>query len=202
MPDSTFNAIATELKGMGFSGRIDLYLYCEPLLDERLPAFVRTMRASCPEATLHISTNGDMLTLSKARELESVGLDAIGLQVYDDTIPPRALDALLRCPIVWGGKRTEDTLLNARGGAVPHLVAGHWTRGHCPNPFRQLIIDAWGKAWLCCNDYGGEHGMGTFPEQSLAKLWESPRMVSLRSELSRGERCLPICQVCREGNPQ
>lgn len=202
MPDSMFKAIVAELDDMCFDGLVSLYLYCEPLLDERLSRFVRMLRLACPSCRIDVSTNGDPLTREKAEALEKAGVNSIMLQAYGDAIPAGAENARRGCKIVGGGLRAESTLLNARGGAVPHLVTGHWIRGYCGNPFTQLVIDAWGKAWVCCNDYGGENSPGTFPEMSLAELWESESMVRLRTDLLRGFRRLPICQVCREGNPQ
>jgi MoaA/NifB/PqqE/SkfB family radical SAM enzyme len=65
----------------------------------------------------------------------------------------------------------------------------------CHAPYVSLNIEQSGKATACC--YNREQILGTWPERSLAEIWEGAETAKLRAELSRDE--LPSgCWLCRE----
>lgn len=66
----------------------------------------------------------------------------------------------------------------------------------CVRPFRLLNINWRGEAMVCCNDYHADVPVGTFPEQSLEAIWNSPILNTYREHLLRKDRSLPLCRSC------
>src|SRR3990170_4553232 len=58
IPGETFKKVIDELSEIEYTGRIAFHVNNEPLLDKRLPEFVRYARQKCPKAHIHIMTNG------------------------------------------------------------------------------------------------------------------------------------------------
>lgn len=69
MSEIVFNVIISELASFDYGGRLEFYIYNEPLKNKsHFEKFARQARAMLPKATLMISTNGDYM--KSAEDLE------------------------------------------------------------------------------------------------------------------------------------
>lgn len=75
MSDADWRKISCELKEIGYSGRITLCLYNEPLLDRSLPQKIHEIRKILPEALVALYSNGDYLNKELLDTLTDNGLD-------------------------------------------------------------------------------------------------------------------------------
>src|ERR1044071_277954 len=84
MKDDLFRKIIDELGEMDFTGRISYHFYGEPLLDKRLPGFVKYTRDKAPHSSSEIYSNGDFLTLDVFRKYVDAGLDNFLITQHDN----------------------------------------------------------------------------------------------------------------------
>lgn len=84
MDSGTFDAIASELAGLKYKGRVELYIYNEPMKHKKhLEKCVAKLRLSNPGATLMVSTNGDyMKTVGDLLWLYEIGIQQVVLNAY------------------------------------------------------------------------------------------------------------------------
>jgi hypothetical protein len=81
MTEARFVRILDELRGAPIE-RLSLFLMNEPLLDNRLAAWVALARAALPETTLGLFSNGAALDGARARQLAAAGLDELCVSVH------------------------------------------------------------------------------------------------------------------------
>ena len=63
MESELYESILRDLGQIDYSGTVSFGRYNEPLADQVVVERIRQARAALPNATLHVSTNGDYLTL-------------------------------------------------------------------------------------------------------------------------------------------
>ncbi len=64
-------------------------------------------------------------------------------------------------------------------------------------PWRTYVLSD-GRVVLCCKDWAGYTVLGNVAEASVAEIWNSPRYVQLRREISRGDFShSEVCQRCQ-----
>lgn len=78
--------IIDELKDIEFDGKITFNLFNEPLLDKRLPVFIKDIRKNLPHVYIYLNTNGDLLDLHLWEKLRKVGLDFANVTQYDGKV--------------------------------------------------------------------------------------------------------------------
>ncbi len=81
MPEELFRLVLHQLRGSGVR-RLSLFLMNEPLLDRRLPSWLRLAREALPEVTLGLFSNGAKLSGPLARDLARAGLDELCVSVH------------------------------------------------------------------------------------------------------------------------
>jgi MoaA/NifB/PqqE/SkfB family radical SAM enzyme len=204
-----FHKIINDLAGMRFKGRISPHFYNEPLLDKRLPGFIRYAREKLPCAEISIFTNGDFLDLDLFYRL--IGYRTVFYITQHSNNLPRKLSLLLRRlrahydkNVIWGrmihpniGYRrfTPQTPLMNRGGLVRSKTVGK--KVECSTLYQNgMTVDYKGNAILCCNDYFSSVILGNLRKESVAAIWNSRRYAQIRSDLSRGIFGLDICKKC------
>lgn len=80
-----------------------------------------------------------------------------------------------------------------RGAEMPQLPK----MARCHLPFREISIKHDGSVPLCCMDWGKEHLMGKFPEQSLKEIWNGMHAYYVRTLLYNKRRDLiSPCNRC------
>jgi cyclic pyranopterin phosphate synthase len=83
MPWSTIMAILQELEELRYKGRIEPFIYNEPLLDPRLMEILRKTRELLPDACIAMNTNGDLLQgPDHLARLFDAGLNQLAINVY------------------------------------------------------------------------------------------------------------------------
>lgn len=214
-----------QLQDLRYRGRIELYIYNEPLRDWVWALnCIEIARAWVPGATLMIATNGDYIkTTSRIVELFNAGLNQLLINCYSpglyerrerllQALPTnvRVADEMYRASgprsrLVWMLDKSQPDafgtgvfgLIN-RAGNIPDFkppVVQPLTR-MCVKPFRMLNINWCGHALVCCNDYHGEMAYGNLRESTLVELWNNPVMQTYRARLWNKVRGQPLCDVC------
>lgn len=94
MTDALYEKICWELAALKFDGVAQLFLLSEPMIDHTLKAKARKLRANCPDVSIYISTNGDVLDkiglkgdLNQALDLldsyAAAGINVVNVNAYD-----------------------------------------------------------------------------------------------------------------------
>ncbi len=224
MPDELFLKIVAELASLGFGGRLAFHVNSDPLLSPRLPELVAHARARLPAAWLQILTNGQALTVPRARALVEGGINELSINYAGDGgAPPPARLLRVRDEVtaaagqrraveggVWSTGRSRAVLLfnlrprrsrqvlSSRGGNAPNKPApASCPEGFCEYPFSTLNITTDGRVSKCCSDVYFEDPMGNANEQRLQTIWSGAPFRRVRAELLQGRRRhLRHCRAC------
>lgn len=205
LPMATIEKIAGELAALNYRHTILLFGNNEPLLDDRIPGIIRTFRASCPEATIRILTNGTSLTNALAASLFEAGLSTLVINNYTDgrTLikPVRRLiqdgDRFAHNDIRVSVRRVDEVLTN-RAGAAPNKQGLKTPLAQfCALPFVDLHVTYTGRVVLCCFDARGVSDFGNVNDHSLKELWEGRQFQAVRSGLLKKDRgAHHLCAGC------
>tara|TARA_R100000951_G_scaffold109052_2_gene105772 strand:- start:333 stop:1133 length:801 start_codon:yes stop_codon:yes gene_type:complete len=84
MSPQVFNSIVNNLAQLNYKGRVELYIYNEPMKHrDHLERCVAKLRSAVPSATLMVSTNGDyMKTSADLIWLYEIGIKQVVLNAY------------------------------------------------------------------------------------------------------------------------
>ncbi|MCP4216709.1 MAG: radical SAM/SPASM domain-containing protein [bacterium] len=202
LEDALIYKVLDQLKEMGFKGKITFNHFNEPMMDKRLPTFIKYIREQIPAVHIYINTNGDYLTMESWKELREAGLDYAVISQYDGKINENVKNILEQLDAkekkAFGAEvfSTKDMsnwagLIKMKGNSKLPL------QEICMKPFRQLQITYTGKAVLCCRDYFGKIEVGDIRTDSLKDIWASPVLKHYRKKLIKGDRgALKLCDVC------
>ena len=205
MPKETFEKIISDLSELEYSERICFFVNTEPLLDKRLPEFVRYTRKMCPKAALHIATNGLLLNNKIGRQLLDSGLDLLEINNYSDNhvVKPNIKEFMEEIAPKYPGKvflykRLANQQLNSRGGYSPNgRILERPLKAFCQRPFQKMIISVDGTVGLCEHDFYFSIKMGNVNEESLLEIWNSNNFNKIRQDLLHGERASnTVCSKC------
>lgn len=222
MPFHVVEAACDELASLKYRGRVELYIYNEPLKQrEPLYAALDAFKMRCPNVTVMIATNGDFLKgTDDIAFLFHKGVQQIVLNAYTAKQVPRfrewaaafpdLTDDVYRplprgkCAIKVYDKSTPESFgtgifrLQNRAGLIPAFLppAPEPVKRMCVKPFRLLNVNWRGEALVCCNDYHGDVVAGRFPTMSLEEIWNGPVLNAYRRKLMNKDRSLPLCRVC------
>lgn len=94
MTDALYAKIVWELAELKFAGVAQLFLLSEPMIDHTLLAKARLLREACPDVSMYISSNGDVLdrlaqksgldaAVAKLGEYYDAGINVINVNSYD-----------------------------------------------------------------------------------------------------------------------
>ena len=204
LDETLFYSIIDQLVEMEFRGRVTFSLYNEPLLDRRLPLFIRYTRENLPSSLIYLNTNGDLLDLELWRSLRKDGLDYADVSQYDGKYSRNIQNILEHLD----GEEEEHFHAHIFDPSEIRNRAGSVTRASklplqrfCDRPFRQLCVTYEGKAVICCNDYFGQVEIGDVRTESIEEVWENETIVQYRKELQKGNRVnLELCRTCDMGH--
>jgi cyclic pyranopterin phosphate synthase len=195
MPTDLFHHLVAELAALKFSGRLSLYFYGEPLLDRRLPEWMRHLREKLPQAYLHLATNGDLLNEELFLTLIRAGMERFFITDYEKEEQPHLIRLREKYPFHVELRRIEEARLTDRAGMI--FGRGRELARPCLRPASQLVINWRGEVLLCCHDFYGRYKMGQVGEKSLKEIWHSPGFRHYRELLAQGQRFrLPLCRHC------
>lgn len=217
--------VLTELGQMDYRGRVEFYIYNEPLKDmEYLIRVLRQARQLVPRGCFMLATNGDYLrNTGMIKGLFSAGLNQLLINCYSPGLYARRLPWLAELPSEISQTRSVYAVLPStaqtiqmldksdpttfgtgifrlinRAGNIPQFLpaAPAPVERMCVKPFRLLNINWKGDAIICCQDYHGAVAFGNVAEYTLAQLWKHPVMNTYRRKLLKKDRSLPLCNKC------
>ncbi len=208
MPETVFTKLVASMATEQFSGDLVFGLNNEPLLDQRLAAFIRQTRDAGFPGQIRILTNGLLLTRDRATSLFAAGADTFTVNAYsnDGQSLPAALQEWVfqtdaACPPP--GKqmnvyyRCKNEVLTNRAGNAPNKRRPTLRHASCSWPFRMLPVTTDGSALLCCNDFYCTTKFANISGASLAEIWAAAFLEDARERLARAERRrLPLCTGC------
>ena len=221
MEFSLFIKIVKELKILNYKNGLAFSGFSEPLLHKDLTVMIKTARQYCPNITITIVTNGDLLTIERLNEFFRNGLNRIKISLYDG---PEQLNHFIK--MRERANLTESELIirkrylsegmteygsipgfipTNRGGtlqnkeAYPELnlsdLESPLSKG-CYYPFYFVMVDYNGDVLLCTHDWGKKMIMGNLNNSSLYELWISEKMMEVRHSLRKGNRNFKPCSEC------
>lgn len=225
MSEVTFGAIIGELASLKYRGRLEFYIYNEPLKNKsHFEKLARQARATL-KATLMVSTNGDyMRSVEDLEWLYGLGVNQVVLNAYTAKRYPVFLEWQSEYERRHG--KLMDTVYSAipqgaralkvydksdgenfgsgvfslqnRAGSIPEFlpIPKEPLKRMCVKPFRLLNINWRGEAMICCNDYYADVPAGRVPEQTLMQIWNGPIFAAYRKKLLQQDRSLPLCRTC------
>jgi len=204
MEEGLFEHIVVQLGEIGYAGSLGLSSNNEPFLDKRIISFAKLARERCPEAFLHLYTNGTLLTREKVLEIMQY-LDRMVIDNYDDELKlnaqSRMVNEICKNDAELDRKieihlRKQNEILYTRGGQAPNNQKKETFHMPCLLPFEQLIIRPDGKVSLCCSDALGKWTMGDCREQGLMEIWNSDAFRKVRGKLAKSREGIDICRYC------
>ena len=199
LPMELFEKVVRELAEVGYDSSFGLHLFNEPLFDERLVDLVRIAKEGLPRASIYFHSNGDILTVSKFRELLAAGLSGCHVNQYDENATAKILavrDGLTE------SERTHMKLhrfmkrnIFNRAGLVQTARQVPLSR-QCRRA-RQLCVNYKGDVILCCCDYLGQVCAGNVRDANCIDLFNDPVFKDYRAKLKFGQRAgLKLCEKC------
>ena len=198
LPIYVIKRALSECKKLGFTGKICLSHYNEPLIDDRLPKIAKLVKSY--GFYVFCNSNGDFLDEELAEELDG-NLDKIIVSLYMKE-PMKSERAR------WIRKLFHKTYVEII--TMSDHIATHFSpafdvvglaqqnKDHpCSEAEIRVIINHRGQYLLCCDDVVGNFDLGTFPETSIQDFWYGEKHTQLALALrNSGGRTHPYCQTC------
>ncbi len=204
MKEEVFLKILKDLKDLNFKGIISPFEGNEPLLDKRLPDFVRLIFETLPETKCFVFTNGDLLTSEIAKKLFDAGLKEIFVSMHDKKNEEKVKKMIKifgedRIKISYMYQMKPEDLHNFAGVVKNDLVSQNkYNKNNCVLPFRQLVIDVNGNVNLCCIDIADRISFGNVKNKSVGDIfYKDEKLNNIRKSLNKNNRLgMPICKAC------
>ncbi len=214
---------AKELREINYKGRIELYIYNEPLKHKKwFLKCLKYLRETVPKSCLMIATNGDYLhSGNEIIELFDLGLNQLLINCYSkglfvkrqfwiDSLPVNVSREKSVYTVASSKSKTIQILdkslpetfgkgvfrLVNRAGNLPNIELKTPLEKMCVKPFRFLNITWKGNALVCCQDYHERVSYGSLENRTLLELWNHPVMNEYRKRLLKKDRSLPLCCKC------
>lgn len=183
-----------------FRGWVNFSFYNEPTLElERLFRLVDAVRDVAPEVKFMLLTNGTRLP-EKVEPFKV--FDWIGVTDYGNTETPDPIRLLALIDAVGIGHYTpEPRGVFVLKGKLDRRMRGLGTDrsdSPCVYPFKDLTIDAFGNAHLCCFDWRGQANLGNVITDGVPEVltrWE--RVVRSISGAKMTEDAPASCTCCQ-----
>jgi MoaA/NifB/PqqE/SkfB family radical SAM enzyme len=196
--------IVGNLRALDFSGRISWFWINEPLMDGRIFEIIKLTRRECPRAFLSLVTNGDLLNDTIYRDLRQIGLDALGVSIYDSqTAKHVAQLARNERLILMDMRKARPPRLENRGGNIQRhkrlfqSAQQELSTKSCERPFSMMTVNSRGQAVLCCSDLYSDAVMGDLATHRLEEIWNNELFRHYRTHLAeRGRKGLRLCDGC------
>lgn len=211
MTTETVHNLIGQLSDIQYDRRISWVGINEPLLDRRLPEFIRLARRTLPSCYQSTITNGDLLNVEMYDRLIDAGLNSIAISVYDDQANFRAeaLKSSRTDVIIWDKRSYRDHewfVLNSgdftnRAGALPVVEISHLDLP-CYKTHTGVSVLPNGDVPLCSDDMYGDVLMGNISTERLVDIWMGSKFSHYRSRLWRSRHGLKLCEKCtNKGGP-
>ncbi len=202
MSIDVYQTIISQLKKINYSKTISYSFFNEPTLSPNLEPFIKIAKSNLPGVTIHINSNGTVLTTSKYRSLVHAGVDKfvitkhenIDNYVFDKTIrelSPKELEIL-------EFRNYSELKLTNRGGVLKHIKHDiDTTFLPCFIPNKVLTITLEGNVTPCFEDFYQKNQMGNIMDSDLLDIWNSEKYKKFRESLNKGLRHkFEACNKC------
>jgi radical SAM protein with 4Fe4S-binding SPASM domain len=206
MSEECFYKIIDELAGLNYSGVIKLYINNEPLMDKRLPGFLKYIDLKHMRLKeVLVQTNGLLLTYKLGCRLFENGLTRLIVNDYsrDGKTSQKHIAVVQKLRLRFPDKKIEflqrsfNEVLSNRAGLAPNLPLKMRLDSACKHPIMQMNITANGNVGFCCVDVFVKNPLGNVMKQGLADIWCSKVYETFRRELSQGKRSkYDLCRYC------
>lgn len=209
-----FRKVMQELKIIDYCGRISFSGFCEPLLTRDLERYIAEGKRACPKMTIEISSNGDVLTKERLRNLFESGLDNIRVSLYEgpqqdekymemkEELKLNDKQFILRRRYLPPEQSYGLTISN-RAGALTLInekmkveALKEPLRQPCYYPFYKMMVEYDGKVMICSNDWLKKLIVGDLNEQSVFAVWNSREFNNARRKLMQSNREFDPCNLC------
>jgi radical SAM protein with 4Fe4S-binding SPASM domain len=200
MSKETFESIVLQLKKLDYQGEIYLHFYNEPLLDKRVIGFLRFIREHLKDNMLKLFTNGDPLTLQKARDIIDAGVTALAISMHDAETEEKADKIIAGLPLEMREKietnryyDIENHIYTNRAGSIvsdDFEVRRAASVEGCDKT--EFIIDYKGSVHPCSEDIGQGYVLGNVNENTLLEIWQNGRS-RFRDHFTGN-----FCAICRQ----
>ena len=196
-----FNKIIDDLVDMNYKGTISLHLFCEPLMDERLPELYKIIRNKLPKTRLLVITNGSLLTKELFLDLIHNGVNGFFISKHTKNKLESIQEVKRFCREYHPDISfeyddfEEEYIFYDRLGIIPNF------NGEPPKNCRSHIdcfsINVDGKAVLCCNDFFAENPIGDLKKQTVSEIWFSKQYEYYKKSIPAGNLDNPVCKNCK-----
>lgn len=198
MPMEVIKDAVLQCRDLGFTGRVCLSHFNEPLMDERLPEIAEFVH---PYFKTFFNTNGDFFSQEIANKLDGL-VDRIIVSLYmDEPIKSKRAEWI---PSLFNHTQidivTDPTHATTHYSPNPNLqeLIDKQIDSTCGQPLIHCIINHEGKFLLCCDDFVGNFEFGNFPEVSIEDYWYDSRHMEMVKILSQagGRKNYSYCSIC------
>lgn len=206
MAIDTFEKIVNQLHSIHFSGTFALYCNNEPLLDPRIPGFVKRLREEFPSSKIEIVTSGFRLNAKLANKLFKSGLSELLVNHYGNSLRlSESLNDLVKdfenSPyhnnISIYLRLKDEVLSNRSGDAINAKVPDKSLPLWCSLPFEQLYLNYAGDVILCCSDVLWKVVLGNINNNTIKEIWYNQQFSEIRKALLKGRRDkIEACKRC------
>lgn len=198
MPMEMIKDAIEQCRELGFTGRVCLSHFNEPLLDERLPEIVALVR---PYFKTFFNTNGDFFTPELASKLDGL-VDRIIVSLYmGEPVRSKRAEWVLSLfhytQIDIASDSTHATTHYSPNKDLQELIDKQ-IDSTCGQPRIHCIINHAGQFLLCCDDFVGNFEFGKFPEVSIEEYWYGYKHMEMTKLLSQagGRKNYSYCSIC------
>lgn len=207
-----YKKITDELRKLEYDGIIAFSGFSEPLFHKEIYKIISIARKSCNKSRIELYTNGDLLNVSKLKELFAAGLTSIHISMYDgpeqiekfqimrDLAGINAECCILRERFLSKEDGYGLTISN-RAGMIDFQKLGmdrlnKPIKNKCYYPFYMMFVDYTGEVIICSHDWGKKLIVGDLKADSVVKVWTNSLMHLARKRLDRGDRQFSPCNEC------
>lgn len=196
-PKSLFDKILKQLKSINYSGIISFSGFCESLLYPDINSLILEVRKFLPQATIILTTNGDLLKKSLVKSLIKSGLDTLSISIYDkenEKYFSSLAKEFNKILIVsrrryWDGKDYGFYHSNRACGADLNIPRP------CYYPFFSLFVDLDGQVIPCVHDAWKQNIVGDVNNENIIDIWTGDKINKIRKSLIKNKR-IGGCKTC------
>lgn len=206
MSEDVFKTLILQLKELDFSGLISPHLYGEPMSDQRLPGWIKFIRANLPKSKIKIVTNGDYLNKTSYQIFKNSGVDIFYISKHSKKLkkPCRdLLDSLTESEMkkyillqdFFSDYNQSQSMFANRGGSI-EIEKKKMPPVNCSYS-TYPVINSLGDLILCCQDFHNNYVFGNIMQKSLKEIWFDKKNIELRKRIYNYKFDLKICQDCK-----
>ena len=222
MKDSLFTKILLDAKKIPSIEVIVPMMLGEPFCDKKIISRLKLINKILPERTIHLFTNGSLLTKKIIRELSTIKYlmmhfslngnkqtrkKLMGLDDYDHVV--KMIDLYKKTGKPFEVLLVDHPSISNENISIPRdwnfnlIIYRNWTgdkfkgkpRTHCIRAIGHMTIMYDGRVNLCCMEYG-KVIFGDLNKQSILEVWNSPHRQMYCKAHAEGKFLKGVCSNC------